>query len=223
MKINLHTHQKSENQHTLDIVNQYPREFDSSASFFSVGIHPWYVDTHEQGNDLKLIEQYLQSDNALAIGECGLDKRTDVPWEIQLEVFEKQLLLGQKLHKPVIVHCVAAFQEVLELKSKNRISVPLIFHGFSKNLQVATMLLNQGCYLSFGKYLLRNPELSQVFKSMPLDRVFLETDTMQETIDQVYAKAAQVLGIRIWELEKQINKNAQAVFGFSKSLQNIIK
>lgn len=223
MKINLHTHQKSKDQHTLAIVNQYPREFDSSTSFFSIGIHPWYVDSDEQENDLKLIDEYLQQDNALALGECGLDKRTEVPWDLQVAVFEKQLLLAEKHKKPVIVHCVAAFQEVVELKKKNGISVPLIFHGFSKNKQVADMLLKEGAYLSFGKYLLRNPELSEVFKTMPLDRIFLETDTMEETIEEVYAKASEILGLSISEIELQINKNAQAVFGFSESLQKVIK
>ncbi|SFJ08804.1 TatD family hydrolase [Myroides guanonis] len=223
MKINLHTHQKSKNQHTVDIVNQYPREFDFSASFFSVGIHPWYVDKDEQENELKLIDEYLQQDNALALGECGLDKRTEVPWDLQIAVFEKQLLLAEKHRKPVIVHCVAAFQEVVELKKKNRISVPLIFHGFSKNKQVATMLLKEGCYLSFGKYLLRNPELSEVFKAMPLERIFLETDTMEETIEEVYAKASEIVGLSVLDIEIQINKNAQVVFGFSESLQKVIK
>lgn len=223
MKINLHTHRKSENQYVLDVVNQYPKESDSSASFFSIGIHPWYVVAEELELELALVEEYIKQDNALAIGECGLDKRIEVPWELQVLAFERQLLLAERYKKPVVVHCVAAFQEVLELKKRNAITVPLLFHGFSKNAQVATMLVKEGTYLSFGKYLLRNPALSEVFKAMPLDRIFLETDTMEETIEEVYAKASEVVGLSVLELELQIKRNAQVVFGFSESLQKVIK
>ena len=58
---------------------------------------------------------------------------------------------------------------------------------------------------------------------MPLDRIFLETDTMEETIEEVYAKASELLGLSVLELELQIKKNAQVVFGFSESLQKVIK
>ena len=73
-------------------------------------------------------------------------------------------------------------------------------------------LINNGCYLSFGKYLLRNPELESVFKSIPNDRFFLETDTVAETIDQVYALAAKYKKGTIEELQLQINNNFNKVF-----------
>jgi TatD DNase family protein len=92
------------------------------------------------------------------------------------------------------------------------ITVPLIIHGFSKNKQTAKQLIGNGFYISFGKYLLRNPELEIVFKSVPNDRFFLETDTIEENIDVVYALAAKYKDVNLEEIQKQINSNFQAVF-----------
>jgi TatD DNase family protein len=196
----------------LELVNQYPQEFDSSIPFYSIGIHPWYILEDRVKADLKIIENKLHEMNCLAIGECGLDKRIEIPMDLQQAVFEKQLLLAQKYGIPVVIHCVAAFQEVIGIKKRLNITVPMIIHGFSKNEQIAKQLLDNGFFISFGKYLLRNPELETVFKSVPNDRFFLETDTIQENIDEVYILAAKYKDVNLAEIQKQINSNFEAVF-----------
>jgi TatD DNase family protein len=193
-------------------VNQYPQDFEASIPFYSIGIHPWYITEDRIDDDLKIIEDKLQTENCLAIGECGLDKRIEVPLELQISVFEKQLILAEKYKKPVVIHCVAAFQEVIAIKKKMKISVPMIIHGFSKNDQVAGQLIKEGFYLSFGKYLLRNPELKTVFEQVPDDRFFLETDTIEETIEQVYNLASEYKNINIKELQEIISSNYKSVF-----------
>lgn len=212
--LNLHTHRFTGNGDVLEIVNQYPREFDEQIPFYSVGIHPWQIDADQVEPDLQIIESKLQKDNCLAIGECGLDKRIETPMDLQSDVFEKQLQLAQKYQKPVIIHCVAAFQELIEVTKKLQISVAMIVHGFSKNEQTAKQLLDNGFYLSFGKYLLRNPELESVFQSVPEDRFFLETDTVEESIADVYQLAAKYRNTGVGDLKKQIGINFQNVFKF---------
>jgi len=209
---NFHTHQCTNQPNVLELVNQYPKEFDATILNYSIGIHPWYIQEDTIDADLKIIEEKLQSANCLAIGECGLDKRIDIPLELQIAVFRKQLILAEKYSKPVVIHCVAAFQEVIALKKEMKISVPMIIHGFSKNSQIANQLLKEGFYISFGKYLLRNPALKTVFQEMPNDRFFLETDTIEETIAQVYEIAASYKNIEIKELQKIISSNFEAVF-----------
>ncbi|MGO4818765.1 TatD family hydrolase [Flavobacterium sp. W22_SRS_FP1] len=209
---NFHTHKYTNQSDVLELVNQYPQEFDASIPFYSIGIHPWYIVENRVQADLEIIESKLQEMNCLAIGECGLDKRSEIPMELQQAVFEKQLLLAQKYDVPVVIHCVAAFQEVIAIKKRLNISVPMIIHGFSKNKQTAKQLLDNGFFISFGKYLLRNPELESVFKSVPNDRFFLETDTVEENIDIVYALAAKYKGVNLEEIQRQINSNFQAVF-----------
>jgi len=218
--INIHTHRFSSDENILEIVNQYPDAFVNSIPNFSIGIHPWHIDQSHIGESLKAIESKLQQQNCLAIGECGLDKRIEMPTNLQAEVFELQLALAEKHQKPVIIHCVAAFQEVIETKKRLKISVPMIIHGFSKNEQTAKQLLDNGFYLSFGKYLLRNPELEFVFKSVPNDRFFLETDTIEESIAEVYALAATYKNLQMAELQQQIKQNFKTVFGSGQSLNS---
>lgn len=209
---NFHTHQSKNQANVLELVNQYPNEFDASIPFYSIGIHPWYIQENSIDADLKIIEEKLQTENCLAIGECGLDKSIEVPLELQISVFEKQLALAEEFKKPVVIHCVAAFQEIIAIKKKLKISVPMIMHGFSKNNQIATQLIKEGFYLSFGKYLLKNPELETVFKSVPNDRFFLETDTIEETIEQVYDLAGKYKNINLKELQDIISSNYRTVF-----------
>jgi TatD DNase family protein len=211
---NLHTHNFTNQETVLELVNQYPQEFDASISFYSVGIHPWYIDEQRLETDLQIIESKLQEPNCLALGECGLDKRIEVPLELQQKVFEKQLHLAQKYNKPVVIHCVAAFQEIIATKKQLGITVPMIIHGFSKNKQVAKELIDNGFYISFGKYLLRNPELEAVFLTVPNAQFFLETDTAEEGIEEVYALAAKYKNIKTEELQNIINNNFKQVFGF---------
>jgi TatD DNase family protein len=146
------------------------------------------------------------------LGECGLDKRIEIPLNIQISIFEKQLLLAKQYQKPVILHLVAAFQELIEIKNRIQPGVPMVVHGFSKNAQVAKQLLDNGFYLSFGKYLLRNPELSVVLAEVPHDRFFLETDTIEEGIAEVYAKAAQARNMDIEDLKNTLSTNFKTVF-----------
>ncbi|SFE05588.1 TatD family hydrolase [Flavobacterium phragmitis] len=209
---NLHTHQFTNQPNVLELVNQYPKDFDASIPYYSIGIHPWYIDENRIDEDLNSIEEKLQTQNCLAIGECGLDKRIEVSLDLQISVFEKQLALAEKFNKPVVIHCVAAFQEVIEIKKRLKISVPMIIHGFSKNIQVASQLITAGFYISFGKYLLKNPDLKTVFQSIPNDRFFLETDTMEETIQQVYQIASEYKDLDNKELEKIISSNYRRVF-----------
>lgn len=211
MLYNLHTHNFSNNHGILEIVNRYPYE-DIEVTRFSIGIHPWYIQEDKIEEHLAIIEKRLQLPNCLALGECGLDKRIEIPLALQTEVFEKQLMLAKKYKKPVILHLVAAFQELIEITERLQPGVPMIVHGFSKNAQVAKQLLDKGFYLSFGKYLLRNPELSGVFAQVPDGRFFLETDTMEETLAEVYAKAAEARGTTIEDIEKIVSNNFKNVF-----------
>jgi TatD DNase family protein len=141
-----------------------------------------------------------------------LDKRIEVPMQLQVEVFEKQIALAEKHQKPLVLHLVAAFQELIEIKNRLKISVPIIIHGFSKNEQVANELTKNGFYLSFGKYLLRNPELESVFKSVPNDKFFLETDTIDESLEEVYQLAAKYKSIKIEDVIEIVNSNFKTAF-----------
>ena len=211
---NLHTHKATNQTNILELVNQYPQEFDATIPYYSIGIHPWFIVEERIEADLVIIESKLQEASCLAVGECGLDKRIEIPMELQEMVFERQLLLAQQYNKPVVIHCVAAFQELITIKKKLNISVPMLIHGFSKNAQIAKQLVDNGFYISFGKYLLLNKELEAVFTSVPNNRFFLETDTTDEGIEAVYELAAKYKGISVNEIQEIVNSNFNEVFDF---------
>jgi TatD DNase family protein len=210
--INLHTHQFSKDSEVIEVVNQYPWAFDATIPSYSIGIHPWFIDENRLVADLDCITEKLQLAPCLAIGECGLDKRIDIPMALQISVFRKQLEIAKQTHKPIILHCVAAFDEVIAIKNEMKIANPMIVHGFSKNTQVAQSLLNNGFYLSFGKYLVHKLEMEKVFKFVPENQILLETDTIGESIYQVYEKAAAVKGISVAEMKAIVFDNFSRIF-----------
>lgn len=209
---NLHTHKFTDNPSISELVNQYPWDFDDTIPQYSIGIHPWYINKERLASDLKIIEEKLQSKRCLALGECGLDKRIEVPMALQIEVFEKQIALAEKYQKPMVLHLVAAFDELIEIKRRLKISIPIIIHGFSKNEQVSKQLIANGFYLSFGKYLLQNSELKEVFQAVPNDRFFLETDTIEETLEEVYLVAANYKVMPLDEMKALVEQNWKRIF-----------
>ena len=209
---NLHTHFYTNQPDVLELVNQYPHEFNDLVPNYSIGIHPWYIVEDRIEADFEFLESKLTDEKCLAIGECGLDKRIAISMDLQQNVFEKHLALAEKYQKPVIIHCVAAFQELIAITKNRKVSVPMIVHGFSKNELVAKELLANGFYLSFGKWLILNPELEVVFQSVPNDRFFLETDTITEEIQEVYALAAKYKGLDVKTIEEIVLKNYNTVF-----------
>jgi len=210
--INLHTHRFSNDSEVIEVVNQYPWEFDALIPNYSIGIHPWYIDEKRLESDLACITEKLELAPCLALGECGLDKRIDIPMALQISVFKKQLDIVKQTKKPIVLHCVAAFDEMIAIKKEMKLENPMIIHGFSKNEQVAQLLLNNGFYLSFGKYLLRNPEMEKVVKFASENQILLETDTIEESIYEVYEKAASVKGISLAKMKAIVFDNFSRIF-----------
>jgi TatD DNase family protein len=209
---NLHTHQYTNQPNVLELVNQYPQEFDPAIPFYSIGIHPLFIDENRLEDDFKIVDDKLALPECLALGECGLDKRAETPFDVQVSVLERQLALAEKHQKPVVIHCVGAFQELIEIKKRLKIKVPMVVHGFSKKVELAKQLIDNGFYVSFGKNLLRIPELEYVFQSIPNNSFLLETDMIEEGIQDVYALAAKYKGLELNELQEIVNNNYNTVF-----------
>lgn len=208
--LDIHTHKKT--SAGLNIINcsgnfsQLP-----TSGFYSAGIHPWYIST-ETENEFNELAQISKQTNVLAIGECGLDKVCNTDFTLQQTYFIKQIQLANTLQKPLIIHCVKAFNETFQLLQHHRAQVPVIFHGFAKNSTLAKQLINKGYFLSFGKHLL-TASGAKTFKTIPVEHIFLETDDSTIEIETIYKIAASIKNIDIKTLTQQITKNAQRVFG----------
>lgn len=179
---------------------------------YSIGLHPWDIDPEKAGSILKELQNLALSPEIIAIGEIGLDRLINVNFSLQEEIFVQQLSLAEKLNKPVIIHCVKSFSELISLRKKSELSIPWIIHGFQKNNQIANNLIDLGCYLSFGAALLNNNTLQDHFPKLPTNRIFFETDDSDISIKEIYQKAAELMNLGIEDLKEIIVTNFNTCF-----------
>ena len=217
MFLNAHTHHFSHQSDVLDLYNQFPKAINDDAKLFSVGIHPAYIKTSSIEEELAIIREKLSNKNCLAIGEIGLDKLCETDFELQIDVFERQLQLASEYRFPVIIHSVRAYQEILHIRKKLKLTIPFIFHGFNKNEQILNQIIAQNCYASFGKNLLYNKNLQIIFAKLSANQFFLENDASEISIKEIYTIAAEIRNSTIEELQLQQAKNWKTVFGYEVS------
>ena len=154
---------------------------------FSAGIHPWDAGRYE----LAAFSSLFDSPRCLAIGECGLDRTSEVPLPLQMKVFEAQIEEAVRRGKPLLIHCVRCFPELLRLKKSMSSDAPAwVIHGFRGTKRKAFDLLDAGCVLSFGAGLLRDAGNMDYFAEIPLDRILIETDESPELFGRILAEAA---------------------------------
>lgn len=194
-------------ENTYGIYNLEPKEIVTEKKF-SVGIHPKDIDENWEENFEKIKEISLLQ-NCVAIGECGLDGLISVNENLQKEVFEKHILWANQINKPVIIHCVKRFSEIIPFQKTAKI--PLVIHGFNKKKTIADEMLRHGFYLSFGKSVLHNLSLQSILKEFPLEKIFLETDDANFNIEELYQKTAEIKGISIENLHNKILKNLESL------------
>ena len=210
--IDIHTHKAFSEPGSVAIRNILS-DFDDlpGGGSYSVGLHPWYLKAGEADQLPEGLIHAAKAPHVLAIGECGLDTRCDTPMDLQRRVFIRQIELACSVRKPLIIHCVRAFDEVLSILNKCKVSVPVIFHGFRRSETLAQQIINEGHLLSFGEHLL-TATLAEVFRKLPPDRVFLETDDAAIPISDIYSLAAEILGTDIRTLAEDIEHRFKQMF-----------
>lgn len=189
MIVDIHTHNTKTKAQTID----------------TVGIHPWHATTA----DLSLVESRAATTDA--IGEIGLDFACDTPREEQEHIFREQLALAERFEKPVVLHCVRAFERVMQILKDYRLKA-VIFHGFIGSTEQAQRAVKQGYYLSFGERTFRSPKSIEAMRSTPLSRLFVESDESDTPIEEIYTKIAELRGISIAELTTATEKNFTLIF-----------
>ena len=175
------------------------------------GRHPWHLTSpHAPLGGLRNKGEQELSPVApqLAIGESGLDKACDTPYELQLQVFREEVALSEEVRKPLFLHCVRAIDDVLRIRRELRARQPIIWHGYRGHAQQLRQLLQQGFYFSFGfRY---NPE---ALRACPPDRLLLESDEDTRPVSLLYNEVALQLNMPVENLIRQMHCNFQALFG----------
>jgi TatD DNase family protein len=189
---------------------RYPERIEGAA--FTYGIHPWYLNEDNHIEQLKLVEKITPDAEIIAIGEAGFDKLRGPSIELQTDVFERQVIISESLRKPLIIHCVRAWDELLASHKKMKPSMPWMIHGFRGKIRQAEQLLSKGFWISIWfEYSLR-PESAALFSSVPKDRFFLETDGADVDIRDIYKKVAGDMSIPVQDLKAKLISNYKKFF-----------
>lgn len=212
--LNIHTHRPGGQPGIVEIENlRFGQSGHPQSTWCSAGLHPWFLQENELAEALEWLKKMAAQKNVVAIGEAGLDKVTDTPWDLQQTAFEHCAKTAEIVQKPLVIHCVRAFSEIIFLKKQWKPTQPWVIHGFNKNPETAEMLLHAGCYLSFGAALLQaNSRAAEALKQTPASRFFLETDNAEISIGEIYRQAAAIRDVPVAQLTELVAENGEAVF-----------
>jgi TatD DNase family protein len=216
--INIHSHTYLRQEETIQLLNVFPQEQEKLQfpCYFSVGLHPWYVKEDSWKQEVEIVRSASSLSSVLAIGETGLDKTVNVPMQAQQAAFEEQLQIAETIRKAVLLHCVRSYSEMLAYRKKSDRLIPWIFHWFNSSIQTAHELIRKNCYLSFGHMLFKEQSKAyHVFKNMPAEYIFLETDDAGYSIHQVYEQASLIRNIHPDALKLQILDNFARCFNIT--------
>lgn len=213
--IDIHTHQpppldpQRERAKVISIYNLEPeaygqlveqiKENGTEAGRFSAGIHPYRIlEAKEIEEALQQLDLLCSQQGIQFVGECGLDRLKGPDLQRQAKTFSAQIDLAEQYRKPLIIHCVRAFDELIRIEKQHKIKVPAIIHGFHKSPEMALQLYEHGFILSFGPAIMRSEsKTAKALEEVWMRRLpfFLETDGSGLDIREIYGSASNLLKI----------------------------
>jgi len=208
--IDVHTHPNHVESDTIIVQNIFPGDGFAAftgRNFYSVGLHPWHLKTPDENNEmLHMVEDALEFDHVCFVGECGLDKKVDTDFNEQMRVFRAQAFIAEEFKRPLVIHCVKAYNEIFEIHKKLHPEMPWIMHGYRGNAQITQLLGKQGIFFSFGMSLFDdNSKSVESLRYLPMEKIFFETDEFDGEVESIYEKAAilknvsiDILKIEVW-------------------------
>ncbi|RYD80145.1 MAG: hydrolase TatD [Sphingobacteriales bacterium] len=205
--LDIHTHRPILKQNVKQILslsltddNLYPLTCSTPVS---VGLHPWFARFDKLEIQMENLKTKARQQNVEMIGECGIDKLRGENLSNQVIILERQIALAEDLKKPIILHCVKGFAELIEIKERLKVSVPMIIHGFNKNEELGKQLISKGFLLSFGASILRTDSgAAKLIQNT--DNFFLETDSSVMPIEEIYQAAANLKKCSVDEMKARI-------------------
>ena len=210
---------------SLEIASHY------SDVFLTIGYHPSEVSTVTD-EDLILLEEQIKNEKVVGIGEIGLDYHYGREDEfLQKRLFEKQLMIADKYHLPVVIHTRDATFDTIEILKKFPNVVGDI-HCFSGSVETANIYISMGYKLGIGGVVtFKNSNLYKVVESIGVDSILLETDSpylapepyrgkvnSSKFIPFIATKIADILGLSVEEVAKKTSENAMSLFDLKINL-----
>ena len=204
--------------------------------YATAGIHPHDVKSIDKDTYSNL-KQLLLHPKVIALGEIGLDFfKNYSPYDLQRTHFHKQIQLACEMNKPIIIHSRDAKEDIIHILSEFYPKDPTahsgIFHCFSGDQELADKALEMGFYISFsGSITFKKAEaLREVAKTIPADRLFVETDCPYLTpvphrgkrnepsyVNFTTEKLAEIRGLKIEDIQRTITLNFFELFGIGEN------
>lgn len=196
--------------------------------YATVGVHPDYEDVEEPSVE-RLIE-LAQHPKVIGIGETGLDYfrlQGDLEW--QRERFRTHIRAARAVKKPLIIHTRASSADTLRLMEEEKASEASgVLHCFTETQAMANAAIEMGFYISFSGIVTfkKAEDLRDVARTIPLDRLLIETDSPYlapvphrgKTNQPAFVKhvaecIADVRGISVAEVGAASSANFARLFG----------
>lgn len=178
--IDIHSHNPLREERIFRIYNLNLADFEdlNHNGPVSTGLHPWHIHHFEEPDNLRsMLVEAAANESVVAIGETGLDKVINTSMAMQEEVFRTHVDISEEVQKPLIIHCVRAFHDILRIRKETAASQPWIMHGFYSSPEIADEMATLGFYISVGERLLRNKNKSrEILDTISREYLFAETD-----------------------------------------------
>jgi len=208
----------------LQLYNKYPQH-----CFPMIGLHPCSVKKDNIEKEILHVEEMLNKNKFIAIGEIGLDLYWDKSTlSFQKVAFELQIKLAKKHQLPIVIHVRDSFNEAIEIVEKlNNESLSGVFHCFTGNIQEAKRIINlENFYLGIGGVVtFKNGGINKIINQISLDNIILETDSPYLTptpfrgkrneskyLVNIAQKMSEIYEIDINEIANKTSSNAINLF-----------
>ncbi len=199
---------------------------DNNIFYPMVGLHPCYVKKDFE-QELYKLEKYLSLNNIVAIGECGIDfYHSNNFLEQQKEAFQIQARWSHEKGLPIVIHCRSGFDYLMKWIEELPFKLNGVMHCFTGSIDELNIVLRYGFYISVGGIItFKNSSILPMAKSIPMDKVLLETDTPYlaphphrgkknepSYVKYVASFLANLYGISYDEFATQTEKNVNKLF-----------
>ena len=208
----------------LQLCNKYPQH-----CFPMIGLHPCSVKKDNIEKEILHVEEMLNKNKFIAIGEIGLDLYWDKSTlSYQKVAFESQIKLAKKYQLPIVIHIRDSFNEAIEIVEKlNNENLSGVFHCFTGNIQEAERIINlENFYLGIGGVVtFKNGGINKIINQISLDNIILETDSPYLTptpfrgkrneskyLVNIAQKMSEIYEIDINEIANKTSSNAINLF-----------
>jgi len=198
--------------------------------YASYGLHPMFMQNH-QPDDVAALDAWLDIEEAVAVGECGLDfYQGNSEEKQQLDLFRGQLKVAINHHKPVIIHARKALDLILREIRNSGIERGVI-HSFSGSLQQAEQLVDLGFKLGIAATVSfeRAKKLRSIISTIDINALLIESDAPDQSgavhkglrnepafiIDHLLVMA-ELTDMPVAEVSRRLTQNCQQLFGLDE-------